>query len=280
MRPILFTVPGLDWQLQSYGFFIGVALIVGWLISLSLARRDALPVDLLGTSYVLTVAVGLFGARAGWLLQHPDRWDGMTSLFVLQADGLAPFMGVTVGLLVSAAHVGRRRIATLAWWDAAAVAFAVGFVLERVGALLAGSSHGRYAPDLAFAIRYPEGSPPYRAHVRELAQLMPADAGFSLPVHPTPVYGALAGLVGVVLCLALRRRRAFAGQVFLGYAMFLLLARSFLEEPFRAHAAAPMFGPLSAGQLAALLLAAALGGVYASRRRRAGARSDSGAAGR
>jgi phosphatidylglycerol---prolipoprotein diacylglyceryl transferase len=270
MRPILFTVPGLDWPLQAYGFFIGVALIAGWLVSLSLARRDGLPVELLGTSYVVTVALGLVGARAGWLLQHPERWEGFASLFVLQADGLAPFMGVTVGLLFSAAHVARRRLAPLAWWDAAAIAFALGVVLERIGALLAGASYGRYAPDLPFAIRYPEGSPPFAAHARELAQLMPTDAVLSLPVHPVPIYGALLGVLGVVLCLALRRRRRFVGQVFLGYSIFLLLGRSFLEQPFRADASPPMFGPLDPGQLVAIVLALVLGSMYVSRGRRAG----------
>ena len=269
MRPILFTFPGLDWPLQAYGFFIGVALIAGWLISLSLARRDELPVDLLGTSYVLTVAVGLFGARAGWLLQNPDRWDGFPSLFVLQADALAPFVGVTLALLVSAAHVGRRRLAPLAWWDAAAPAFAVGFVLERIGALMAGAAYGRYAPDLPFAIQYPVGSPAHRHHLRELAQLMPADAVSSLPVHPVPLYGVLVGLVGLAVCVVLRRRRRFVGQVFLAFAIVLLLGRSFLEEPFRANAASAVFGPFDPGQLMAVLLAAVLGGMYVSRIRRA-----------
>jgi phosphatidylglycerol---prolipoprotein diacylglyceryl transferase len=269
MRPILFTVPGLDWPLAAYGFFIGVALVVGWLLSLSLARRDGLPVELLGTSYVLTAAVGLFGARAGWMVQNPDRWDSWGVLFSLQADGLAPFFGVTVGLLVSAAHVGRRRVAPLAWWDAAAPAFAVGVVLERIGALLAGAGHGRYAPDLAFAIRYPQGSPPYVAHARELSQLMPRDAPFSLPVHPVPVYGAVLGVVGLVLCLVLRSRRRFVGQVFLAFSIVLLLGRSFLEDPFRADAASPMFGPLNPGQLAGLVLALALTATYYARWRRA-----------
>jgi phosphatidylglycerol---prolipoprotein diacylglyceryl transferase len=270
MRPILFTVPGLDWPLQAYGFFIGLALVVGWLTRLSLARRDALPVELLGTSYVITVAVGLFGARAGWMIQNPERWQGLGSVFALQADGLAPFFGVAVGLLVSAAHVGRRRVAPLAWWDAAAPAFAVAVVLERIGALLAGASYGRYAPDLAFAIRYPEGSPPFVAHVRDLARLMPQDPALSLPVHPVPLYGALLGLVGLGLCLWLRSRRRFVGQVFLAFSMLLLLGRSFLEEPFRADSAPPMFGPLNPGQMAAVLLTAALAATYYARSRRAG----------
>jgi phosphatidylglycerol---prolipoprotein diacylglyceryl transferase len=271
MRPILFTVPGLDWPLQSYGFFIGLALVVGWLWSLSLARRDALPVDLLGTSYVLTVAVGLFGARAGWMLQNPERWEGLGSVFALQADGLAPFFGVLVGLLVSAAHVGRRRVAPMAWWDAAAPAFAVAVVLERIGALLAGASHGRYAPDLPFAIRYPQGSPPYQAHLRELSTLMPPDAAFSLPVHPVPLYGIGVGLAGLVLCLVLRARRRFVGQIFLAFAVLLLLGRSFLEAPFRADAAPAMFGPLDLGQITAIVLALALMAAYRARTRRAGA---------
>lgn len=268
MRPVLFTVPGVDWDIQAYGLFIGLALIVGWILSLSFARRDNLPVDILGTNYVLTVAFGLFGARAAWLLQH-GQLGRPADLLALQAGAMAPFAGVAVGLLVGAIHLGRRRIPPLLWWDAAAPAFAVGVVCERLGGLLAGAGYGRYAPDLALAIRYPQGSPPYEAHARTLAELLPAGAELSLPVHPTPIYGALLGIGGVALCLWLRRRRSFVGQIFLGYVIYLLAVRSFIEEPFRADAATPVFGPLNPGQIAAAVLIVALVAVYRVRRRRA-----------
>ena len=63
MKPVLFTVPGVDWEVQAYGFFLGLALILGWVVSLRLAKRDGLPVEKLGGVYVISAVVSLFGAR-------------------------------------------------------------------------------------------------------------------------------------------------------------------------------------------------------------------------
>ena len=60
MHPILFNVG--ETPIHAYGFLIAVALILGWVISLRLARADKLPADLLGTAYVLSVGAGLLGA--------------------------------------------------------------------------------------------------------------------------------------------------------------------------------------------------------------------------
>src|SRR5438132_1214520 len=104
MSPVLFTVPGTAWEVSSYGFFLGLALIAGWILALTLAGRDRLPADRLGTSYVVAVALGLFGARAAWLVEHPDAWDGWISLVSMSSPsqgGLAPFFGVVVALVVT-----------------------------------------------------------------------------------------------------------------------------------------------------------------------------------
>jgi len=141
MSPVLFSVPGTQWEVSSYGFFLGLALIAGWILSLSLAGRDRLPADRLGTSYVVAVAFGLVGARGAWLVQHPDAWTGWGSVLSLSSPGqggLAPFFGVVVGFLVAAMHVQRMRVPVLAWFDAVAPALALGLAIERIGALLAG----------------------------------------------------------------------------------------------------------------------------------------------
>lgn len=269
MAPVLFVVPGTDLEIQSYGLLLGLALVVGWVIALSLARKDRLPAERLGLIYVLGAGLGIFAARGVWLVQHPDQWQGAASLASLQAGGLAPFAGITVALVVSALLVSRIRVPVTAWFDVLAPAFAVGTVLERLGALLAGSGEGRYAPDFPLAISYPQESPVFEHHARELAELLPPGATESLPVHATQVYGILLGVGGVLLCRALRQRRAFSGQIFLLYATYLIVARTFIEEWFRADAVQAVFGPFNPGQIAALLLLLALVSIYRTRARRA-----------
>ena len=270
MHPELFSVPGVDWEVQSYGFFAGLALLVGWVLTLSQARRDDLPADALGTVYVVSVAAGLIGARAVWVLQHPSAYDGWRSLVTLQAGTLAPFAGVIVALGVSAALVQRRGVPVLAWFDVLTPAFAVGYGLERLGAFLAGSGHGIYAPGLAWAVRFPPGSPAYAAHRRALDALLPAGSPVSLPVHPTQLYGLALALAGIALWVFLRRRRRFTGQIFLGYALYFLVARSLIEEWFRADAASAAVGPFNPGQAGSLIMIAVLSLLYRGRSKRRG----------
>ncbi|MBC8068725.1 MAG: prolipoprotein diacylglyceryl transferase [Deltaproteobacteria bacterium] len=262
-------MPGTAWEVSAYGFFMGLALVAGWLLALSLAARDKLPTDRLGTSYVVAVAFGLVVARAGWLFGHPEAWQGFGSLLALQQGGLSAGAGIAAAAVFTALHTSRMGIPTLVWLDAAAPALALGVALEHVGALLAGSGFGRYAPDVAWAIRFPEGSPAFVEHRRELAQLLGSAASSSLPVHPTQIIGAILALVALALALWLRRRRRWSGQVFFATAALLLAAHSLIETPLRADRDTPVLGPFAPGQLFALALLAIFAGIARARAARA-----------
>jgi phosphatidylglycerol:prolipoprotein diacylglycerol transferase len=93
--------------------------------------------------------------------------------------------------------------------DVAAPAVAIGAALGRIGCWLNGCCHGALS-DLPWSVRFPRGS---HAWVRQLnAGLIPPEAPTSLPVHPTQVYSAVAGLVvlGLLLLYARRPRRGGA----------------------------------------------------------------------
>jgi phosphatidylglycerol:prolipoprotein diacylglycerol transferase len=271
--PVIVTLPGLDWDVQSYGLLLALALVLGWVVTLSLGRRDRLPPGPLGTAYVLGAGLGLVGARIGWLLQRSvDASGAAPELFVLRPDELAPFAGVVVATLVAGLHLMRRRVPVVAFLDVVAPAAAAGAILERLGALLAGTGFGDYAPGVPWAIRFPAGSPAWLEHQRALAGLLPPGAEQSLPVHPTQLYAMAVAGAALGVGLWLRRRRRFSGQVFLGTAIAYLLGRALVEEWSRADAGAAMLGPLTSVQVGALVLAAGLGAVLWARGRLAALR--------
>ncbi len=270
MAPVLFTIPGLGWEVQAYGFMLAAALVAGWFLALRAAARRGLAVEPLGTNYVLAAASAVFAARAGFLLQHPDRFSGVRDLFVLAPGGLAPFFGAFVGLAVAAVLAGRRKIPVLRWFDCLASPAMLGVVLERIGAFLAGTGFGRYVdPTFPLAVRYPPDSPAYRYHRATLDMLLPQGAPASLPVHPSQLYGAALGALGVVLAWRLGRRTRPDGELFLLVAIYWLLARAFVEAWFRADAPPGVVGPLAPGQVAAAVLVLALAAVLVARRRAA-----------
>jgi phosphatidylglycerol:prolipoprotein diacylglycerol transferase len=274
--PSILTLPGLGWDVQSYGLLLALAIVLAWVVLLSLGRRDRLPSAPLGTAFVLGVGLGLVAARLAWILQRPAGAPGPApELFVLGADELAPFAGLVVAGLVAGLHVMRRRVPVVAFFVVAAPAVAAAAIVERLGAWLAGTGFGRYAPTLPWAIRFPPGSPAYAEHQRSLAGLLPAGAEASLPVHPTQLYAMLIAGAALGVGLWLRRRRRFSGQVFLGTTIAYVLGRALVEEWFRADAGGAVLGPFDSAQVSALVLASALGVVLWSRGRLAARRPKS-----
>lgn len=271
MHPTLFEIPGLETGVQSYGVCVGLALVVGWVLALRLARADRLPADRLGTAYVLSVGVGLFGARAVFLAQHPDRIEGIDSFVQLQAGGLAAGAGILISAAVSALYCARRGIPFWAWADAAAPAMVFGLALERLGAFLAGADFGILAGaggDPWWAVSFPAESPAWTYQRNTVTGLrIPTDR--SLPVHPVQLYGASAALVGVALAAALRRRRTFSGQVATFLLAFHVVARLAFEDPFRAAASPESLAAMPVRHLGAAAIVVAALVLYLTRRARA-----------
>lgn len=270
MKPVLFTLPGLGWEIQAYGFFVALALIVAWAQTLRLSRADGLDPKAMGPVFVASAAAGLVGARAVWVVQHPEAYTGPGSLIALRAGTMAPFAGVFVAMIVGGAWASRLKVSAWRWYDILAPAMAVGLVLERLGAFFAGTAYGRYAPDAALSIRFPVGSPAFVEHRRTLANLMQSSVLESLPVHPVQLYAAALGVGGWALCQWLRTRERFEGQVWVVFALYFVVVRAFVEEPLRADAPAGVMGSLNAGQVGAVVMVVVLTILYKVLQRRGG----------
>lgn len=254
MHPELFTVPGTSVVVSSYGFFMGLALVGAWILSLALARRDRLPVDRLGTVFVVSAIVGLVCARAIWLLQQGMPF-GLAELRQLPSGGMTVFGGAFAALLVSVIGCRRAGVPLLAWLDCVAPGFAFGAISERVGALLAGGDFGHYVgPDElghALAISYPPGSPAFLLHSVSLQGLPGVTAAGSAPVHPVQGYEALLAALTLLVALWVRRNRRHSGSAFFA-AMAVFVAGRALLDPLRHDASPEVLGPLRLAQVSGL----------------------------
>jgi phosphatidylglycerol:prolipoprotein diacylglycerol transferase len=254
MHPELFTLPGTAAGVSSYGFFMGLALVGAWILSLALARRDRLPTDRLGLVFVVSAIVGLLAARGIWLLQQGLPF-GFAELRQLPAGGMTVFGGAFAALLVSLIGCRRARVPLLAWLDCVTPGFALGAIFERVGCLLAGGDFGRYVgPEElghAFAVSYPPGSPAFLLHSVSLQGLPGVSEAASAPVHPVQGYEALLGLVTLIVALWVRRTRRHSGSVFFA-AIAVFVAGRALLDPLRHDASPEVLGPLRLAQVSGL----------------------------
>jgi phosphatidylglycerol:prolipoprotein diacylglycerol transferase len=240
--------------ITTYGALLALSLVIGWWWTTTLATREGEDREVVSRACLVTLFVGIAGARVGHVLMHPPSADQLARAFDLRSGGLSGYAGLALGLaaLVLALRgtdVSWRRVA-----DAACPAVVLGLVAVRVGGYLSGSAFGRPLPldappwlrDLGTFPRWSDdvlggaGSPAWTDQVAR--GLIQADSLASLPVHPTQLYLA-AGAVGLlVLVVWLRKVRRFSGEVFLAVVFGYGLLR-FVVDCWRADPQRLLLGP-------------------------------------
>jgi len=252
MHPILFRIPFPGWEIPwlgkvtsipiySYGVMLGLSIVVGWYLTLGLAKRDGLPQEEMANNYVFTALLAIVGSRVLYVATNPDEFKSFSDVFALRRGGLVAYGGFLGGFLGSWLYLKRKRLPLLPWADVAVPSLATGLMITRVGCYLFGCDFGKRLSDTAPAFlkklgtfpHWPEGtlekgtgSPAWFAHVER--NLIGPEAAHSVPVHPTQIYESLVGLSLFALMMLQRKHLKFRGQVFLlftvayGYLRYVL----------------------------------------------------------
>ncbi|MCS6901166.1 MAG: prolipoprotein diacylglyceryl transferase [Myxococcales bacterium] len=266
MHPILFRIPFPGWELPllgkvtsipiySYGVMLGLSIVVGWYLTLGLAKRDGLPQEEMANNYVFTALLALFGSRVLYVVTNPDEFKSFSDLVALRRGGLVAYGGFLGGFLGSWLYLRSKKLPLLPWADVAVPSLATGLMITRVGCYLFGCDFGKRLSEGAPAFlkklgtfpHWPEGtlekgtgSPAWFAHVER--NLIGPDATYSLPVHPTQLYESLVGLSLFGLVMLQRKHQRFRGQVFLLFTFAYGFLRYDLEI-LRDDAERGEFGP-------------------------------------
>jgi phosphatidylglycerol:prolipoprotein diacylglycerol transferase len=237
----------------SYGAMLGIALVVGWYLTSALGRRDGLPKELLVGAFFIATVAGIFGARLLYVAINTGPWDGVSACLVetlsLGRGGLIGYGALVVGFSAAAVYLRVRGFRVRAWADAAAPSIALGIALTRIGSYLLGSDFGKplaeSAPKWLVVLgtfpRWPAdvfngaGAPAWVHQVNR--GLIELGRERSLPVHPTELYEALAGLVLFAVVVWLGRRRQLGGEPFcalvFGYGVVRWVLDAWRDDPER-----------------------------------------------
>jgi prolipoprotein diacylglyceryltransferase len=229
----------------TYGVMLAIGALLCAAVIVERTRREGFARS--NTLAVLAVAyaAGLAGASFVPFTQAAIAWLGGGRFAA--PTGIAAYGGLVGGSLGALVALRRRGLDVVRFLDAASPAVGLGIFFARIGCFLAGCDYGKTTSSV-FATTFPAGSPAFRDQVA--AGLLDDDAVSSLPLHPTELYEAGAGLL---LYFVLRARPRFALLV-VGYA----LLRSAIEM-FRGDVSRGAIGPLSTAQVFAIVTVAALG---------------------
>ncbi len=236
MYPVLFKVPLLGLDVYSYGVLLGVALLVGWFLTHYWAKKDGLPGETIADTFVIAAIGGLVGARLLYVAINWEEFRNPVRILQLNEGGLMAWGGLLGAALTSWLYLRRKKIRSLAWFDAVTPCVMLGLFFTGLGSFLHGSDFGRTSEALSWAVQFPVGTPAYEWHDQAYG-LAAQGIEWSKAVHPVQLYSAAAGLVLFGLALLARRLRKFAGQLFLlgavGYSAACLTLEIFRGDPGR-----------------------------------------------
>jgi prolipoprotein diacylglyceryl transferase len=244
--PGVFTLPWQGVPIHSYGVMLGTSMVVGWFLTMRLAKQDGIPLEAAGQIFMWAAVYSIVGARLLYSIVQFSEMSSPLDVFKIWQGGMVAYGGMIGGFLASWYNCRKHGIPLLRWADVAAPCVVLGTAITRVGCLLHGCDYGRKSDLLAWAIHFPKGSPAWQDHVQNFG--LARDALASYPVHPTQVYEMIAGVFLFALLMFLRRVRKFSGQVFLGWVIGYGILRPIIEI-YRDDDQRGSLGPLSTSQV-------------------------------
>ena len=242
MHPILFSLGPIT--IYSYGVLLAAAYLLGLGMAVRRARAAGLDGNRVLDLGIWVIIAALVGAKALLFIvdfnHFTSSWQEFTTL--LRSGGV--FYGGLIAAVVVCIYQLRKH--NLPLWqsgDLFAPGIALGYMVGRLGCLLAGCCYGR-PTDVAWAVTFTDP-----------AANLNVGTPLNVPLHPTQAYESAAGLVILVALLALERRgRSFPGRTFWLFTLLYSISR-FIIEFYRGDDRGFVLDIVSTSQAISLVLA-------------------------
>ncbi len=232
VHPVLITIGNIE--LYSYGFMIGLGVILGLIIASKRMEQAGLNPDDFFSFFVIIIICGIVGGRLIHVVLNKSSYPTFKSVLDLREGGFAIHGVLLGGLLGSLAYCIAKRVRPGTLLDIIVPSVALGQSLGRIGCFLNGCCYGiptngnwgvqtRYAPGLR---------------------------------HPYQLYESAADFLLFLGLMRLSKKTDTRGVVTLAYVFGYSLIRFSLE--FFRDSEKILFGLSSAQWLSLVLLAASL----------------------
>ncbi len=243
MNPIMIHIGPLT--VRWYGFLITLAIFIGYFLARRYVERKGYDPDKFEEAIFWAVIAGVIGARLVYVLTSWGDFAGqpLRALYIWQG-GLA-FHGAILGGLIPLVYFARKqKVPVNVYLDATLPGIALGVIGGRLGNLMNGSDTVGRLTTLPIGYTWPawaRGFPGICTSSDKLAWGICSGQVVRGPVHLTQIYGALIGLVLLVLSFYWWRKNRTPGWAFWNFVLWYSVLRSLLEEPFRLN---PLWWPV------------------------------------
>jgi phosphatidylglycerol:prolipoprotein diacylglycerol transferase len=217
MRPS-FTFAGLE--IHWYSVFIISAIVIGYLVARSPAKRRGISPALLEESILFGIIGGVIGARIYHVI---DKWplyrDDFGQIFAIWNGGLAIYGALLGGALGLALFAYWKRLHLLTLLDIWAPSVLLGQALGRLGNW---ANQEAFGPPTSGSFKIaidPENRPPNYAN--------------SAYFHPTFFYELVLALIGFAILLAFRKHLEPRPGHVLGLYLIIYGAIRYITEFYR-----------------------------------------------
>ena len=217
-------------EIAYYGIIIGMAILIGFLIAASEAKRTRQnPEDYLDMG-IIGVIAGIAGARIFYVVFSWDMYkDNLLDIFNLREGGLAIYGGVIAAVIVVFIMARVKRLSPFQILDTVAMAILNGQMLGRWGNFFNREAFGEYTDSL-FAMRLPldavrsgDVTELMREHIERI------DGVSYIQVHPTFLYESLWCCALLIILFLFRKHKKYEGELFLMYIFGYGLGRVWIE---------------------------------------------------
>ncbi len=247
MIPVLFELG--PFKIYSYGLMLGIAFLLGSAVLGRELKRRGLDKAMANTITVFAVVFGIAGAKILYLIEEWEAFLMNPAGMAFSAGGLTWYGGFLLALLAVSLYIRKKKVPFLKVWDCLGIALILAYGVGRIGCHLSGDGDYGTPTTLAWGTIYSHGTakpsimledyfhrePVERQdwHYDSLrAQIAGRDRLGHLytrfdevtPLHPTPIYEFLLGILGYFLLLGIQRRQLPDGSLFM---MYLMLASTF-----------------------------------------------------
>lgn len=224
------SISVFGFEIAYYGIIIGLAILIGFLIATSEAKRTRQNTEDYLDMGIIGVIAGIAGARIFYVVFSWDMYkDNLLDIFNLREGGLAIYGGVIAAVIAVFIMARVKHLSPFQILDTVAMAILNGQMLGRWGNFFNREAFGEYTDSL-FAMRLPLDAVRSGDVTELMREHMERIDGVSyIQVHPTFLYESLWCCALLIILVLYRKHKKYEGELFLMYIFGYGLGRVWIE---------------------------------------------------